>query len=208
MMADFNTFVATIEGEVGDIEKDMKLTIGTADQPETIIEPGVSDRLLAAVQACPHGVMGMSRDMPGLVETSTNLASIKMPEPGVIAVETSQRSSVESEKVDIAKTVETVFKLAGADVCHRSSYPGWKPNTDSPIMKVCHEAYKDLFKAEPEIMAIHAGLECGLFLTKYPNMDMVSVGPTMHHVHSPQEQLFIPSVERFWKFLREVLSRC
>jgi dipeptidase D len=208
MMADFNTFVATIEGEVGDIEKDMKLTIGTADQPETIIEPGVSDRLLAAVQACPHGVMGMSRDMPDLVETSTNLASIKMPEPGVIAVETSQRSSVESEKVDIAKTVETVFKLAGADVCHRSSYPGWKPNTDSPIMKVCHEAYKDLFKAEPEIMAIHAGLECGLFLTKYPNMDMVSVGPTMHHVHSPQEQLFIPSVERFWKFLREVLSRC
>lgn len=208
MMADFNTFVATIEGEVGDIEKDMKLTIGTADQPETIIEPGVSDRLLAAVQACPHGVMGMSRDMPGLVETSTNLASIKMPEPGVIAVETSQRSSVESEKVDIAKTVETVFKLAGADVCHRSSYPGWKPNTDSPIMKVCHEAYKDLFRAEPEIMAIHAGLECGLFLTKYPNMDMVSVGPTMHHVHSPQEQLFIPSVERFWRFLREVLSRC
>jgi dipeptidase D len=208
MMADFNTFVATIEGEVGDIEKDMKLTIGTADQPETIIEPGVSDRLLAAVQACPHGVMGMSRDMPGLVETSTNLASIKMPEPGVIAVETSQRSSVESEKVDIAKTVETVFKLAGADVCHRSSYPGWKPNTDSPIMKVCHEAYKDLFKAEPEIMAIHAGLECGLFLTKYPNMDMVSVGPTMQHVHSPQEQLLIPSVERFWKFLREVLSRC
>jgi dipeptidase D len=208
MMADFNTFVATVENEVGDIEKEMKLTIGTAERPETIIEPGVSDRLLMAVQACPHGVMGMSRDMPGLVETSTNLASIKMPEPGVIAVETSQRSSVESEKVDIAKTVETVFKLAGADVCHRSSYPGWKPNTDSPIMKVCHEAYKDLFKAEPEIMAIHAGLECGLFLTKYPNMDMVSVGPTMHHVHSPQEQLFIPSVERFWKFLREVLSRC
>jgi dipeptidase D len=208
MMADFNTFVATVENEVGDIEKEMKLTIGTAERPETIIEPGVSDRLLMAVQACPHGVMGMSRDMPGLVETSTNLASIKMPEPGVIAVETSQRSSVESEKNDIAKTVETVFKLAGADVCHRSSYPGWKPNTDSPIMKVCHEAYKDLFKAEPEIMAIHAGLECGLFLTKYPNMDMVSVGPTMHHVHSPQEQLFIPSVERFWKFLREVLSRC
>jgi dipeptidase D len=208
MMADFNTFVATIEGEVGDIEKEMKLTIGTAERPDFIIEPGVSDRLLKAVQACPHGVIGMSRAMPGLVETSTNLASIKMPEPGIITVETSQRSSVESEKNDIAKTVETVFQLAGADVCHRSSYPGWKPNTDSPIMKVCHEAYKDLFQAEPEIMAIHAGLECGLFLTKYPDMDMVSVGPTMKHVHSPQEQLLIPSVERFWKFLREVLSRC
>ncbi len=208
MMADFNTFVATIEGEVGDIEKGMKITIGTADKPATIIEPAVSERLLMAVQACPHGVVGMSREMPGLVETSTNLASIKMPEAGVIAVETSQRSSVESEKFDIAKTVETVFKLAGADVCHRSSYPGWKPDTNSPIMKICHEAYTDLFHEEPEIMAIHAGLECGLFLTKYPNMDMVSVGPTMHHVHSPQEQLFIPSVERFWNFLREVLSRC
>jgi dipeptidase D len=208
MMVDFNRFVADIEGEVGDIEHEMKLDIRTAEAPESIIEPGVSDRLLMALQACPHGVVGMSRSMPGLVETSTNLASVKMNEPGVIAVETSQRSSVESEKNDIAHTVETVFKLAGADVCHRSSYPGWKPNTESPIMKVCHEAYVDLFKSDPEIMAIHAGLECGLFLTKYPEMDMVSIGPTMQNVHSPKEQLLIPSVARFWNFLREILSRC
>lgn len=208
MMCTLNRLIATIEGEVGDIEKGFKMTIETADAPETIIETAVAQQLLQALQACPHGVVGMSRSMPGLVETSTNLASVKMPEPGVINVETSQRSSVESEKIDIANTVETVFKLAGAEVCHRSSYPGWKPNTQSPIMKVCQSAYRDLFKEEPEIMAIHAGLECGLFLSKYPDMDMVSIGPTMRGVHSPDERLFIPSVGRFWNFLKEVLSRC
>lgn len=208
MMCILNRLIATIEGEVGDIEKGFKMTIESVDTPETIIETTVAHQLLQALQACPHGVVGMSRSMPGLVETSTNLASVKMPEPGVINVETSQRSSVESEKIDIANTVETVFKLAGAEVCHRSSYPGWKPNTQSPIMKVCQSAYRDLFKEEPEIMAIHAGLECGLFLTKYPDMDMVSIGPTMRGVHSPDERLFIPSVGRFWNFLKEVLSRC
>lgn len=208
MMCTLNQLIATIEGEVGDIEKGFKMTIETVDAPQTIIEPAVATRLLQALQACPHGVMGMSRSMPGLVETSTNLASVKMIEEGVIAVETSQRSSVESEKVDIANTVETVFRLAGAEVCHRSSYPGWKPNIESPIMKVCQSAYRDLTHEEPEIMAIHAGLECGLFLTKYPDMDMVSIGPTMCGVHSPDERLFIPSVGRFWSFLKEVLSRC
>lgn len=208
MMVDFNRFVATIEDEVGDVEPEFKMEIETADVPVTIIEPGVSDRLLMALQACPHGVIGMSRSIQGLVETSTNLASVKMPEPGVITVETSQRSSVESEKNDIALTVETVFRMAGADVCHRSSYPGWKPNVQSPVMKVCQQAYRDVFGAEPEVMAIHAGLECGLFLTKYPHMDMVSIGPTMKDVHSPKERLSIASVGRFWTFLKEVLSRC
>lgn len=208
MMVDFNHFVAMIEEEVGDVEPEFKMEIETADVPETIIEPGVSDRLLMALQACPHGVVGMSRTMPGLVETSTNLASVKMPEPGIITVETSQRSSVESEKKDIALTVETVFKMAGAEVCHRSSYPGWNPNIQSPVMKICQQAYRDLFNAEPEVMAIHAGLECGLFLTKYPHMDMVSVGPTMKDVHSPKERLYIPSVNHCWTFLKEVLSRC
>ena len=208
VVAELNQFAAIIEGEVGDIEKGMKLTIETVDTPETVIEKEVADRLIKALIVCPHGVQGMSRSMPGLVETSTNMASVKMIEPGVIKVETSQRSSVESEKRAIAQAVATTFSLAGAEVKQGSGYPGWKPNTNSPIMKVCADTYRDLYGKEPEIMAIHAGLETGLFLTKYPYLDMVSIGPTMEGVHSPDERLYIPSVGTFYAYLKEVLSRC
>lgn len=208
VVAELNQFAAIIEGEVGDIEKGMKLTIETVDTPETVIEKEVADRLIKALIVCPHGVQGMSRSMPGLVETSTNMASVKMIEPGVIKVETSQRSSVESEKRAIAQAVATTFSLAGAEVKQGSGYPGWKPNTNSPIMKVCADTYRDLYGKEPEIMAIHAGLETGLFLTKYPYLDMVSIGPTMEGVHSPDERLYIPSVGPFYAYLKEVLSRC
>ena len=208
VVAELNQFAAIIEGEVGDIEKGMKLTIETVDTPETVIEKEVADRLIKALIVCPHGVQGMSRSMPGLVETSTNMASVKMIEPGVIKVETSQRSSVESEKRAIAQAVATTFSLAGAEVKQGSGYPGWKPNTNSPIMKVCADTYRDLYGKEPEIMAIHAGLETGLFLTKDPYLDMVSIGPTMEGVHSPDERLYIPSVGTFYAYLKEVLSRC
>lgn len=208
VVAELNQFAAIIEGEVGDIEKGMKLTIETVDTPETVIEKEVADRLIKALIVCPHGVQGMSRSMPGLVETSTNMASVKMIEPGVIKVETSQRSSVESEKRAIAQAVATTFSLAGAEVKQGSGYPGWKPNTNSPIMKVCADTYRDLYGKEPEILAIHAGLETGLFLTKYPYLDMVSIGPTMEGVHSPDERLYIPSVGSFYAYLKEVLSRC
>ncbi len=208
VVAELNQFAAIIEGEVGDIEKGMKLTIETVDTPETVIEKEVADCLIKALIVCPHGVQGMSRSMPGLVETSTNMASVKMIEPGVIKVETSQRSSVESEKRAIAQAVATTFSLAGAEVKQGSGYPGWKPNTNSPIMKVCADTYRDLYGKEPEIMAIHAGLETGLFLTKYPYLDMVSIGPTMEGVHSPDERLYIPSVGTFYAYLKEVLSRC
>ena len=208
VVAELNQFAAIIEGEVGDIEKGIKLTIETVDTPETVIEKEVADRLIKALIVCPHGVQGMSRSMPGLVETSTNMASVKMIEPGVIKVETSQRSSVESEKRAIAQAVATTFSLAGAEVKQGSGYPGWKPNTNSPIMKVCADTYRDLYGKEPEILAIHAGLETGLFLTKYPYLDMVSIGPTMEGVHSPDERLYIPSVGTFYAYLKEVLSRC
>lgn len=208
VVAELNQFAAIIEGEVGDIEKGMKLTIETVDTPETVIEKEVADRLIKALIVCPHGVQGMSRSMPGLVETSTNMASVKMIEPGVIKVETSQRSSVESEKRAIAQAVATTFSLAGAEVKQGSGYPGWKPNTNSPIMKVCADTYRDLYGKEPEILTIHAGLETGLFLTKYPYLDMVSIGPTMEGVHSPDERLYIPSVGTFYAYLKEVLSRC
>jgi dipeptidase D len=207
LMADLNQFIAQIEGEVGDIEKGFKMTIESVEKPQHIIEPGVSDKLLAALQACPHGVQGMSRAMENLVETSTNLASVKMPEEGIIRVETSQRSSVESEKEDIAATVRTVFELAGAEVTQGHGYPGWKPNVDSPVLKVFSQTYRDMYKKEPEILAIHAGLETGLFLTKYPDMDMISVGPTMEAIHSPEEKVSISSVASFYSYMREALSR-
>lgn len=202
-----NQYVAAIEGEVGDIEKGFKMTIETADKPANIIEPTVIAKVLAAVQACPHGVQGMCRSMENLVETSTNLASIKMPETGTIRIETSQRSSVESEKEDIARTVRTVFELADAEVTQGHGYPGWKPNVESPILKIFAQTYRDMYAKEPEIMAIHAGLETGLFLTKYPNMDMISIGPTMVGIHSPEERLCISSVASFYGYLKEALSR-
>ncbi|MBP5345116.1 MAG: aminoacyl-histidine dipeptidase [Bacteroidales bacterium] len=207
LMADLNQFIAKIEGEVGDIEKGFKMTIESVEKPQHIIEPGVSDKLLAALQACPHGVQGMSRAMENLVETSTNLASVKIPEEGIIRVETSQRSSVESEKEDIAATVRTVFELAGAEVTQGHGYPGWKPNVESPVLKVFSQTYRDMYKKEPEILAIHAGLETGLFLTKYPDMDMISVGPTMEAIHSPEEKVSISSVASFYEYMREALSR-
>lgn len=207
LVAELNQYIAVIEGEVGDIEKGFKMTIETVEKPAHIIEPSVVEKLLAALQACPHGVQGMCRSMENLVETSTNLASIKMPELGVIRIETSQRSSVESEKEDIAKTVRTVFELAGAEVTQGHGYPGWKPNVDSPVLKVFAQTYRDMYNKEPEIMAIHAGLETGLFLTKYPNMDMISVGPTMVGIHSPEEKLCISSVASFYGYMKEALSR-
>lgn len=208
LVAELNQYIAVIEGEVGDIEKGFKMTIESVDKPAYIIEPAVADRLLAALQACPHGVQGMSRAMKDLVETSTNLASVKMPELGIIRIETSQRSSVESEKEDIALTVRTVFEMAGAEVTQGHGYPGWKPNVDSPILKIAAQTYRDLYKQEPEVMAIHAGLETGLFLTKYPELDMISIGPTMIGIHSPEEKLNIPSMKTSYAYLKEILARC
>jgi dipeptidase D len=148
----------------------------------------------------------MSMDMPGLVETSTNLASIKMKEGNIILITTSQRSSVESSKHDIANEVEAVFTLAGATVTHGDGYPGWKPNLNSDILKVAQESYKKMFNEEPKIRAIHAGLECGLFLEKYPQLDMISIGPQMYGVHSPDERLSISSTQKCWKWLVDILA--
>jgi dipeptidase D len=149
----------------------------------------------------------MSRELEGLVETSTNLASVKMGADDEIIVCTSQRSSVESRKWDIAYRVEALFTLAGAAVVHGDGYPGWQPDMNSQIMKISSEAYEELYGVKPAIKAIHAGLECGLFLTKYPNLDMVSFGPTLRGVHSPSECMHIPAVERFWGQLRRTLEK-
>lgn len=206
-VAALNQFAAMVETEVAGVEPGFKMTIETVDKPATVIEAGVVDYLLKGLIACPHGVIGMSHSMPGLVETSTNLASVKMnPEAGEIRVETSQRSSVESQKNMIAQMVKTVFEMAGAEVKQGQGYPGWAPNPNSRMVKLTEAAYRKVFGSEPETTAIHAGLETGLFLTKYPWLDMVSVGPTMQAIHSPEERLSISSVAKFWPYVKEIIS--
>jgi len=144
--------------------------------------------------------------MPGLVETSTNLASVKMQPDCKVLITTSQRSSVETSKYDIAHQVESVFLLAGADVTHGEGYPGWKPNMKSDILRKAEATYTELFGQKAQVKAIHAGLECGLFLEKYPHLDMISIGPQMYGVHSPDERLSISSTQRCWKWLIKILE--
>lgn len=202
-----NHFVAEIENELKHIDPNVKIGMESVDQPETCIDNTTAENLVFALMACPHGVMGMSHDIDGLVETSTNLASVKMKDGNKIIIGTSQRSSIESRKDEVANTVEAVFVLANAtDVVFSEGYPGWNPNTDSNILKIAQDAYKRLFNKDAAIKAIHAGLECGLFLEKYPQLDMVSFGPTMRDVHSPNERLKIDTVELWWKHLLEILK--
>ncbi|TVQ10483.1 MAG: aminoacyl-histidine dipeptidase [Bacteroidetes bacterium] len=186
-------------------EPGVKINLHETAKPECLIDYSTQSRLLGALYGAPHGVLGMSADIPGLVETSTNLASVKMTSKNIL-VASSQRSSVASLKKDAADMVSSVFQLAGAKVSHGDGYPGWTPNMKSEILYVMRTKYKELFGEEPNVLAIHAGLECGLIGEKYPGMDMISFGPKMKGVHSPDEKLSIPSVEKSWKFVLEVLK--
>lgn len=205
---ELNHFIADVANEFGDTEPTLKIALESEKLPETVVDKVSSDKLLNALYACPHGVIGMSRDMPGLVETSTNLASVKMKPGNNILITTSQRSSVETSKYDIAHQVESVFLLAGAQVTHGEGYPGWKPNIKSEILHKASESYSRLFGEKAHVRAIHAGLECGLFLEKYPHLDMISIGPQMYGVHSPDERLSIPSTQKCWKWLVDILKNC
>lgn len=206
-MVAFNEYVAAVEKEYTHTDPNMTITIESVEKPEYAIDTDTSDRLIKSLYACPHGVISMSHDLEGLVETSTNLAAVKMQDNSTILVTTSQRSSVESRKWDIARQVEALFLLAGAHVTHGDGYPGWAPDMNSTIMKIASDAYEELYNVKPAIKAIHAGLECGLFLTKYPHLDMVSFGPTLRGVHSPSEKMYIPAVEKFWNQLTLILKK-
>ena len=201
-----NHFAADVENELKHVDKNVRLVMESTDKPETYIDSATAEKVIYAMHACPHGVLGMSHDIEGLVETSTNLASIKMKENHTILVGTSQRSSIESYKEMAANQVASTFLLAGAEVSHGDGYPGWAPNPDSVILKVAQETYERLFHKQPEIMAIHAGLECGLFLEKYPTLDMISFGPTLRDVHSPNERIEIKTVGMWWSHLLELLK--
>jgi dipeptidase D len=200
-----NHFAADIENELKSVDPNVRLIMESADKPGSCLPGTLKEQLIHALLACPHGAVSMSRDIEGLVETSTNLASVKMVGATEIVVETSQRSSTESEKEAIADQVASTFLLAGAKVEHGDGYPGWKPNPGSKILRTAQDSYKKLFGKDALITAIHAGLECGLFLEKYPHLDMISFGPTLCDVHSPDERIEIKTVGLWWEHLLDIL---
>jgi dipeptidase D len=204
---DFNLFAAEVQDEYSATEPSMRFTLQSTDPVKRVIDPAVTKNLLRGICAVFNGVFAMSQDVPGLVETSSNLASIKRTSDSVITVTTSQRSSIESARDFVSDSVRAAFELAGANVTTKGQYPGWKPNMKSQILQVACATYKQLFGEDAKIKAIHAGLECGLFLEKAPHLDMISFGPTMRGVHSPDERLHIASTERWWRHLLLLLEQ-
>lgn len=174
---------------------------------DKVVDAPTARKLVATVFACPNGVQGMSLAIPGLVETSCNVASVKMVSNDRIEVTVHQRSSVDSRRDEIADRVKALFSAVGAEVTFDDAYVGWAPNPDSKVLKVAEQSFEDLFHYKPRVEALHAGLECGLFLEKMPNLDMVSFGPTLKDIHSPNEKANIASVGEFWKLLTDILRR-
>lgn len=207
LVAEFELYKTAIRFEFEKTEPELSLFIEPVPDPSSIIDRDSGSRLLDALMACPHGVLEWSSRMPGMVETSTNLASVKFRGENRIEVTTSQRSEIESRKIMAAGMVESVFRLAGAEVTHSDGYPGWTPDPDSHLLKVAVDSYKRLFGNSPVVRSIHAGLECGLFLEKNPALDMISIGPTIKGVHSPGERINIETVGKFWKHLIGLLEQ-
>ena len=202
----FGKFAADVKAEYHRTDPDISFECIRTENPGKAVDKDTARRFIFALTAVNHGVLTMSQDIAGLVETSTNLAAVFMNVPGEIKVTTSQRSSTDSAKKFMADKVEAAFLLAGAEVSHSDPYPGWTPNMDSHILDVTVASYRKLFGVEPEVKAIHAGLECGLFLTKFPDLDMISFGPTLRGVHAPGEKLNLESNEKFVKLLVDVVT--
>lgn len=196
-----------IQNELAATEPGMKLELLETELPRELVDEKTQANLTKGVIACPNGVIRMSDSMPGLVETSSNLASVKLDAVGkTIDIACLMRSSVDSAKVDLGKRIEAVFCLAGAKVGFSGAYPGWQPNMESPILKTMQKVYEGKYGKVPEIRAIHAGLECGILGGIYPNWDMISFGPTIRFPHSPDEKVNIKTVQKFWDFLVETLK--
>lgn len=206
LVAELNIFSADVEFEYERTEPNLVVDHSSTNLPESVLTIESQERLINLLCACPHGVLEMSPRMEGMVETSTNLASVKFIENDKVLVTTSQRSELESRKYFAAEMVHSVLELAGAQVKHSDGYPGWTPNPDSKILKTTVTSYEKLFGKKPLVRSIHAGLECGLFLEKYSKLDMVSFGPTIRGAHSPDERIEIESVNKFWLHLKDILE--
>ena len=205
--ADWNVFAAEVEEEYHVTEKNMQWTMESAEAQEVIAEE-TGRKIIQSLQAVHNGVLSMCQDeeIAWLVETSSNVASVETFD-NTVKIVASQRSNVMSALDNMAATIKATFQLAGAAVVQGEGYPAWKMNPDSKLTKLAVETYRELFGKDPQVLGIHAGLECGLFSEKYPHLDMVSFGPTLRGVHSPDERLHIPTVEMVWKHLTEIMKR-
>jgi dipeptidase D len=200
-----NDFETTVKSEYSTSDPELKISVETVGNVAGVMDEKSQKAFVNAIVACPNNVIRMSNDMEGLVETSTNLAVVTVKN-GTANALSLVRSSVDSAKYDLADMIESVFDLAGGETVLDGDYPGWKPNPDSPILHEMKEIYNNKFGKIPEIKAIHAGLECGLLGGVYPNLDMISFGPTIRYPHSPDEKVNIKTVEMFWDFLLETLK--
>ena len=190
------------------IDENIKITFEKKEIPEVkklSFRKAFAEKIFNAILAMPHGVLAMSKEIPGLVETSTNLATINI-EGKEVRIGTSQRSSLENAKKEIARTVRAVFELSGANVKVGDGYPGWQPKMDSKILKLSKKVFQNLFSSEPLVKAVHAGLECGILSDKYPGLEMISFGPTIEGAHSPDERVNIADVEKFYQLLKGILT--
>ncbi|WP_031428890.1 aminoacyl-histidine dipeptidase [Flavimarina sp. Hel_I_48] len=199
------TLAEAIKTEYQKTDPELKIQCTTAEVPGKVMNTEVQKQFVRAIQAAWNGVFRMSPDIENLVETSNNVARITVKN-GTIEVLCLTRSSVESSREDLAKTLQAAFELMGCEVSFSGEYPGWKPNMDSAVLKVLVDKYKKLNEEEPEVAACHAGLECGILGQNYPEMDMISFGPTIRGAHSPDERASITSLQKFWTFVQEILK--
>lgn len=200
-------FYKKIQAELSGAENpDFKFEVKECAPRHQIIESQLAHNIITAIFACPIGVQRMSDAIPGLVETSDNLASVEILEDKTMKIAVHQRSSIDSRRDEIADRVTALFEMIGAEVKYDDAYVGWEPDTESHVLKVAEDSYRKLFGKDPKVEALHAGLECGLFLEKMPHLDMVSFGPTLKDIHSPSEKANIKSVEEFYRLLAEILK--
>jgi len=200
-----STMEADIRAELGDFDPGLNITVEKADKPSQVIDTADATRVADLLCTLHHGVLAMSPDIPGLVQTSTNVATVTMS-GDAIEVGTSQRSAIESSKNFTAKVIKTMFRTFGFEVQQGSGYPGWKPEPNSDLVKTARAVHEKVLGTDPKLIAMHAGLECGVIGEKNPGMQMISFGPQIENPHSPNERVEIPSVESFWKYLKAVLE--
>ncbi|WP_026957370.1 aminoacyl-histidine dipeptidase [Aliagarivorans taiwanensis] len=198
--------IAAITAEYARVEDTLSIELVESAAPAQVMSPAMSDKLIASLNACINGVISMSQDIEGVVETSLNVGVIRTDESGNIKLQILVRSLVDSGRLMVESSLASLFKLAGAEVDHSGAYPGWKPDPNSALKTVIEQSYQQLFDKHPNTMVIHAGLECGLFKAAYPEWDMASFGPTIKFPHSPDEKVNIASVEKYWELMKAVLA--
>ena len=202
----FKTIASTILNEYKTTDPEARIFAEEAEAPATVMPEADQQRLLGAIYACPSGIYRMSPDIEHLVQTSNNLARVLIQD-GQISILCLTRSSKDTEKMDLAEMIKATFSLMGATAEFGGSYPGWTPNPDSEMVKLLTEIYREKFNEEPHVAACHAGLECGILGRAYPDMDMISFGPTIRGAHSPEERAQISSSQKFWNYLCTIMER-